>query len=100
MVLVGDRRAEDREDAVAGALHDVTVVAPDRVDHQPERRIDNRSRFFGIEVLLQLGRSLDIGEQRSDGLALALDRFGGWSLDYPNRPISRFPGGGAGRRER
>ena len=29
-----DRRAEQREDAVAGGLHDVAVVAMDRVDHQ------------------------------------------------------------------
>ena len=34
MVLVGDRRAEQREDAVAGGLHDVAVVAMDRIDHQ------------------------------------------------------------------
>ncbi len=51
MVLVRDRRAEQREDAIAGALHDVAVVAMDRVDHQLERRIDNRARFFGVEVL-------------------------------------------------
>ena len=35
MVLAGDRRAEQREDAVAGGLHHVALVAMHRVDHQP-----------------------------------------------------------------
>ena len=77
MVLVRDRRAEQCEDAIAGALHDVAVIAPHRVDHQLERRIDNRARLFGIEVLLQLGRSLDIRKQRRDRLALAFEIFRG-----------------------
>ena len=38
MVLMGDRRAEQREDAVAGRLHDVAVIAMHRVDHQLQRR--------------------------------------------------------------
>ena len=52
MILVRDRRAEQREDAVAGRLHDVTVVAMHGVDHQLERRIDDRARLFRVEVLL------------------------------------------------
>ena len=59
MVLVRDRRAEHREDAVAGGLHHVAVVAAHRIDHQLERWIDDRARFFGIEVLLQLRRTLE-----------------------------------------
>ena len=31
-------------------LHDVAVVSMDRVDHQLERRIDDRARLFGIEI--------------------------------------------------
>ena len=41
------RRAEQREDAVAGRLHDVAVIALDRVDHDAQRRVDNRPRLFG-----------------------------------------------------
>ena len=93
MVLVRDRRAEQREDAVAGALHDVAVVAADRVDHQLERRIDDRARLFGIEVLFEFGRALDIGEQRGDRLALAFEVFSGGRVSYPNRRIVRFPCG-------
>jgi hypothetical protein len=33
-------------------------------------------RLLGIEVFHQLGRTLEVGEQRRDGLALALGRFG------------------------
>src|SRR5580704_10467054 len=84
MILVRDRRAEDREDAVAGALHYVAVVAADRVDHQAKCRIDNRARFFGIEVLLQLRRSLDIGKQCRDRLALTFNVFGSGRLGYSN----------------
>ena len=44
-----------------------------RVDHQPERRIDNRARLLRVEVLHQLGRALDVREQRRHRLALPLD---------------------------
>ena len=54
MVLVRHRGAEQREDAVAGGLHDVAVVTMDGIHHQPQRGIDNRARFLGIEVLHQL----------------------------------------------
>ena len=72
MVFVGHGSAEQREDAVAGGLHDVAVVAMRGVDHQLQRRIDHAASVFGVKVLHQLGRALDIGEQRGDGLALAL----------------------------
>jgi hypothetical protein len=62
MVFVGDRRAENREDSVAGRLHHVAVVAPHRIDHQLDRRINDRARLFRIDVLHQLHRSLDVGK--------------------------------------
>jgi hypothetical protein len=76
MVLVCDWCAEHREDPIAGRLHDVAVIAMDRVDHQLHCGIDNRTRFFGIEVRHQLGRALDVSEQRRDGFALTVDCFG------------------------
>src|SRR6266851_4024498 len=72
MVLVRDRRAEQSENAVASGLHDVTVVAMRRVDHQLERRINDGARLLGVEVAHQLGRTLDVREQRRDRLALTL----------------------------
>ncbi len=68
---MGDRRTKQSEDAVAGGLHDVAVVAPHLVDHQLQRRVDDRARLLGVEILLQPCRALDVGEQRGEGLALA-----------------------------
>src|SRR6266851_5099685 len=88
MVLMCDRRAEQSENAVAGGLHDVTVVAMRRVDHQLQRGVDNRAGLFRIEVAHQLGRALDVREQRRDRLALALDRLGSLPLRRdPNAAI-------------
>jgi hypothetical protein len=99
---VRDGRAEQREDSVAGRLHDVAVVAAHRVDHQLQRRINDRARFFGIEVLLQLRRALDIREQRGDRFALPF--YCGrvcFLCSYIDR-LTRFTGGGlnCGRYER
>jgi hypothetical protein len=74
MILMSDGRSEQRKDTVAGGLHDVAVVAPHRLDHQLERRINDRTRLLGIEVAHQLGRALDVGEQGRHRLALAVDQ--------------------------
>ena len=74
MVLVGDGRAEQCEDAVAGRLRNVAAVAMHRRHHKMQHRVDDRARLLGIEIAHQLGRALDVGEQRGDGLALAVDR--------------------------
>ena len=68
--------SEQREDSIAGGLHDVTVVATGRVDHELQRRVDNRARLLRIEVLHQLRGALDVGEQRRDRLALAFEGTG------------------------
>ena len=72
MVFMGDGRAEQGEDAVTGRLRNVAAVAMYRLHHKLQHRIDDRARLFGIEIAHQLGRALDVGEQRRDGLALAL----------------------------
>jgi hypothetical protein len=71
MVLVGDRSAEQGEDAVARGLRDVPLVAVNRIDHQLKSGIDDRARVLGVETLDQLHRALDVGEEGGDGLALA-----------------------------
>src|SRR5260221_11803165 len=80
MVLVRNWCAEQREDAVAGGLHDVAVVPAHRIDHHLQCGIDNRASLFGIEILLEFRRSLEVREQRGDGLALS---FGGRSSIRP-----------------
>jgi hypothetical protein len=50
MVFVRGRCTEQREDAIAGRLYDITVVATDGIDHQLERRIDDRPRLFWVKA--------------------------------------------------
>ncbi len=76
MILVRDRRPEQREDPVAGGLHHIALVAMRRFAHQLERGIDQAARLLRVEVFDQLHRALDIGEQRGDGLTLALRYVG------------------------
>jgi len=45
-----------------------------RIDHQLERRGDDFACLVGIEILHQVHQALDAGEQRGDGLALAVGR--------------------------
>ncbi len=45
------------------------------VVHKPQCGVDDRASIFGIEVLHQLGRALDVGKQRRHHLALALRHF-------------------------
>src|SRR5215469_3646230 len=66
---------EKREDAIAGGLNHIPVVATDRLDHELERGVNNGARFFRIEVSHKLGRTLDVGEQGGDGLSFTADRF-------------------------
>jgi hypothetical protein len=93
MILMRHRRPEQRKDAVAGGLHDVAVVAVDGVHHQLESGIDDSARFLGVEVLHQLHRALDVGEQRRHRLALAFDRVSGVALGIEVDDGARRRGG-------
>ncbi len=73
VVLVGERRAEERHDAVAHHLVDGALVVMDGVHHQREDGIENLTRLFGIAVGKQLHRALEVGEEDRDLLALALE---------------------------
>jgi hypothetical protein len=57
-------RAEQREYTVAGRLHDVAVVAMDRVDHQLEGRLDDRARFSGSSSVDPLIQTPGLGADR------------------------------------
>jgi hypothetical protein len=54
MVFVGNRRAEQREDAVARRLDDIAIVMAYCLDHEFERRVYDRSRLLRVEVLHEL----------------------------------------------
>ena len=70
MVLMRDRRAEQRHDPVAHNLVDRTLVAMDRGHHDADRSVEDAARLFRVGVLDQRKRTLDIGEQHGDLLAL------------------------------
>src|SRR5689334_21909260 len=47
MIFVRDRRPEQGENAVAGRLHNVAVIAMDGVDHYLEGRVNDATRLLG-----------------------------------------------------
>ena len=77
VVLVGERRAEQGHDAVAQHLVDHAFVAVHRLHHGADRRIEQLMDALGVATSDQLERTLDVGEQHGDLLALALDRAPG-----------------------
>jgi len=70
VVLVGERRAEQCKNTVTGRLGDVAIVPMHRRHHQLQHRVDERASIFGIKIALQLSGTLDVSEQRRNGLAL------------------------------
>src|SRR5215467_8055395 len=99
---MGERRAEQRHDAVAHDLIDSALVVMDGIHHQCEDWIDELARVLGIAIGEQPHGALKVGEQHSDLLAFALqvslggeDLFGevlgGVALG------GAVPGGGGGR---
>jgi len=71
VVLVGEGGAEERHDPVAHHLVHRALVVVDRVHHALEHRIEELPRFLGVSVGQKLHRSLEVGEEHGDQLALA-----------------------------
>ena len=81
MILVGERRAEQRHDPVAHDLVDRALVAVDRLHHVLEDGVEELPGLLGIAVGQQLHRALEVGEEHRHLLALALERaLGGEDL--------------------
>ena len=74
VVLVRDRRAEQRHDAVAGVLVDRALEAVHAVGEDREEALQDPVPLLGVELLGQLHRALHVGEQHRDLLALAFER--------------------------
>ena len=73
VVLVGERRAEQRHDAVAHDLVHGALVAMHGLHHPLEHGIEELARLLGIAVGEQLHRALEVGEEHGDLLALAFE---------------------------
>jgi hypothetical protein len=71
VVLVRERRAEQRHDPIAHDLVDRALVAVDGLHHPLEHRVEELARLLGIAIGEQLHRSLEVGEEDRDLLALA-----------------------------
>ena len=73
MVLVGDRRTEERHDAVAEKLVHRTFVPMDLGQHELERACHQCVHVLGVEARGERGETGDVHEQDGDLLALALE---------------------------
>ncbi len=71
VILVGERRAEQRHDPVAHHLVDSALVAVHGFHHSIEDGVEELARLLGIAVGEELHRPLEIGEEHGDLLALA-----------------------------
>ena len=74
VILVGDRRAEERHDPVSRELIHGALVAVHRLHHAVEAPVHDLVQLLGIDPRRQGRESGDVGEENRHLLALALDR--------------------------
>jgi hypothetical protein len=74
VVLVGQRRAEQRHDAVAHHLVHRALVPMNGLHHPLEDGIEDLARVLGVPLGEQLHGALEVGEEYGDLLALAFER--------------------------
>jgi hypothetical protein len=73
MVLVCDRRAEERHDAVTGELGDGPLEAMDPFGKQRGEPLHDAVEHLRVELLGEFHRPLHVGEEHGDLLAFALE---------------------------
>ena len=74
MILMRQRCAEQRHEAVAHDGVDSAFVAMHRLDHALEHRVEKFLHVLRVAVGDHLHRAFDVGEQHRDQLALAFQR--------------------------
>ena len=74
MILVRERRAEQRHDAVAHHLVDRALVTMDGLHHVLEDGIEDLAGLLGVAVGEQLHRTLEVGEEHRHLLTLTFER--------------------------
>src|SRR5207253_3759463 len=95
-VLVRDRRAEERHDAVTRVLVDRALEAMYLGRDPLEAAVDDPVHLFGVELLGQARESRQISEEHRDLAALALQRRA--RLENLVRQMLRRVDGALGRR--
>ena len=71
VILMGDRRPEERHDPVTHDLIHDALVAVDRFQHALEDSVQQPARLLGVAVGQELHGALEVGEEYRDLLALA-----------------------------
>ena len=74
VVLVRDRRPEQRHDPVARELVHGALEAPDALGEQREEALHDLTPLLGVGLLGHVHRAHDVGEQDGHLLALAVER--------------------------
>ena len=74
VVFMGQRCPEEGKNTVAHGLGHIAFVAMHRGHHELQGRVNNGARVFRVKVLDEFHRTLDIGKQRGNGFALAVNR--------------------------
>ncbi len=74
VVLVGDRRAEQRHDAIAGELVHRAFPVVDGVQHELEGAVHQLMELLRVEGAGQLGRALHVDEEDGHVLPFAAER--------------------------
>jgi hypothetical protein len=100
VVLVGDRRAEQRHDAVARVLVDGALEAVHALRKDLEEAVQHPVPLLGIECTRQLHGALHVREEHAHLLALALQgaaRREDLLREVPRRVVAGLPPGGRGR---
>jgi hypothetical protein len=77
MILVGDRRAEQRHDPIAEELVHGAIVAVHLGQHQFKGAIHQAMDFFGVESFGERSEARDVHEEHRDLLALAFESTAG-----------------------
>ena len=103
VILMGERRPEQRHDPVSHDLVHRPLVAVDGLHHVLKDRIQELAGLFGVAVGEQLHRAFEVGEE--DGDLLALTFQGGARVEDARGEVLRSvrlgcrgrPGIGAGR---
>ena len=73
MVLVGERGAEERHDAVSHHLIHRALVAVDRLHHVLEHGVEDLACLLGVTVGEEFHRALEVSEEHGDLLALTFE---------------------------
>ena len=73
MVLVRDRRAEQRHDPVTSELVHSSLEAAHAVGEQREEALHDLAPLVRVDLLRHVHGALDVGEEHSDLLPLAVD---------------------------